>query len=307
MKENIILKIEEILKENEIEIYGFCKVKSFNEINENIVFPEPLKYLRNEAYNDLRIYLPWAKSLIVVAIPYNTTTINSLSILKNKDRVWISRYAFIEDYHKILRKKLKPLKDFLLKSGFKAKICVDSFPLRERSYAVLAKIGFIGRNGLLITEKYGSYVFLGEIITDLELQYEEKENTSFEFNKCKMCLKCVKACPNEALKGEGSIELSKCIPVYNVEWKGEFPENSPPFHKNLFGCDICQEVCPFNNQKPINVTKEFIIIEDLFAPSIENLLKMDRKRLEDLIQKTPLKRKKVEGILKNLEKILKET
>ncbi len=304
-KDAIIDRIVEALEKEDIAFYGFSNFPSYDETNslwqklQSFEIPESLSYLRKNVWGNPKEFVPWARGVITVAIPYNTTYENSREVTKS-DRVWISRYAYGEDYHLILRKKLKPIKHLLINKGFKARICVDSFPLFERTVAVKSGIGFIGKNGLLINKKMGSYLFLGEVITDLSLE-ENKESTEINDNNfCSKCNKCVDSCPTNALNGDGSVNPSKCTSSYNVEWRGELPLNAPNFFKNLFGCDICQEVCPFNKKKPLTKESCFEPKKGLFAPKIEDLLRMGEKEMEMLIEGSSLKRRGAKGIMNNL-------
>lgn len=307
--QKILKEVRQILKKEKIEVFGYVPFPEDNTENEKLFefclkhLPDSLYYLAKPAWKQPKIYIPWAKSIISIAFPYNSTREISKNFIKSH-RVWISRYGFGEDYHRVLRKKMKPLKDFLIKNGFRAKICVDTFPILERSVALKAGLGFIGKNGLLINPKLGSFVFLGEVVTDLELQrFEKEEKSGREIDYCKNCGKCVSICPTKALKGDGSVDPSKCLSAYNVEWKGELPNTAPPFFGNLFGCDICQEVCPFNKKAPLSDEYAFYPKEGLFAPFLDELLKKNEKEIEEMIKETPLERRGASGIIENLKKI----
>jgi len=298
-------EIKSVLLKEGIEVFGFSHFSEEIAVTDEYIeiLPASLEYLKKTVWKNPKLYMPWAKSVISIAFPYNTTRQISRNFIE-EGRVWVSRYAFGEDYHKILRKKLKPLKKLLIEKGFKAKVCVDSFPILERSYAVKAGLGFIGKNGLLINLRFGSYIFLAEVLTDLEFEQSEPEKKKNDF--CQNCLKCVSACPTKAIKGDGSVNPSKCISSYNVEWKGKLPQNAPNFYGNLFGCDICQEVCPFNKKAPLTVEKKFYPKENLFAPKISDLIKKDEKDIEEIIKNTPLERRGAKQIIENLRKISSE-
>lgn len=295
-----------LLKEN-IEVFGISPILNEPLLSESYKenLPPSLNYLKKEVWNNPKLLIPWAKSIISVALPYNTTREKSQNFTKS-GRVWVSRYAFGEDYHKIFRNKLKSLKNFLIKKNYKARICVDSFPILERSYALRAGLGFIGRNGLLINPYLGSYIFLAEVVTDLEIETPKTQKNVFFEDFCRNCLRCVKACPTKALIGDGKVNPSKCISSYNVEWRGKLPPNSPNLNNNLFGCDICQEVCPFNNKAPLTNEKSFYPKEGLFAPEISELIKKDEKELSEIIKGTPLERSGPLQIKENLRKIVEE-
>ncbi len=302
--DRIIFALE---KEN-IKTFGFCNFPSFEETNslwqrlQSSEIPLSLSYLRKKVWGNPKEFVTWARGIITFAIPYNTTFENSIEVTKS-DRVWVSRYSYGDDYHLILRKKLKLIKHFLLQEGFKARICVDSFPIFERSVAVKSGLGFIGRNGLLINEMIGSYLFLGEVITDISFDENIELKAVSDNRFCSKCNRCVDACPTKALKGDGSVNPSKCISSYNVEWRRELPLNAPNFFKNLFGCDICQEVCPYNRKKPLTEESCFKPKKGLYAPRIGDLLKMDEIEIEKLIEGTSLKRRGAKGIMNNLKKI----
>lgn len=303
---DFFIEIKTILLKENIEIFGFSPILNNIFITESYkaMLPFSLEYLKKEVWNTPKLYIPWAKSVISVAVPYNTIKVKSRFFTK-RERAWVSRYAFGEDYHKVLRNKLKPLKNFLIKKNLKARICVDSFPILERSYALKAGLGFIGKHGLLVNPNFGSYIFLGEVITDIQFDEQNMEPKKRE-NYCKDCLRCVKACPTKAITGDGSVNPLKCISSYNVEWKGKLPTYSPDFHGNLFGCDICQEVCPFNNKAPLTREKKFFPKKGLFAPKISELIKKDEKSITEMIKNTPLERRGALQIMENLKKIIIE-
>jgi epoxyqueuosine reductase len=181
--------------------------------------------------------LPGAKSIIVVAINYYRP------VSKNQEGR-IARYAYGRDYHKILKKILKQLAAFIQdqKPKAKTKICVDTSPLFEKSYAVQAGLGFIGKNTTLITKEFGSYVFLGEILTNLKLTYDKPAKGT-----CGTCTRCLDACPTKALIAPKKLDAKSCVSYLTIEHKGPIPKK---FHKamgnRIFGCDTCQEVCPYN-------------------------------------------------------------
>ncbi len=304
----ILEEIKHILKKEKIEVFGIIPFPEENSESEKMLefclnhLPDSLFYLKKPAWKNPKIYIPWVRSIISIAFPYNSTREISQNFIK-RGRTWISRYGFGEDYHKVLRNKLKSLKNFLTKNGFRAKICVDTFPILERNIALKAGLGFIGKNGLLINPVFGSYLFLAEVVTDLEPKgYESKKNFT-QTDLCKGCQKCISACPTKALTGDGSVDPSKCIPSYNVEWKGKLPYTAPQFSGNVFGCDICQEVCPFNKKTPLTEENSFYPKEGLFAPPLDEFLVKDEKEIAKIIKGTPLERRGASGIIENLKKV----
>ena len=169
----------------------------------------------------------------------------------------VARYAFGRDYHKVFRKKLKQLSLKLSAKTSKYRFFADSGPLLERQYAELAGLGYVGKNTMLISKEYGSWILLGEIITDAKLI----NDTPFDREKmvCGSCQKCETACPTNALSQDYKIDAQKCISYLTIEHKGSIPEELRPKIGNwLFGCDICQEVCPHNFRAKITREQDFI-------------------------------------------------
>ncbi|MGL5831292.1 MAG: tRNA epoxyqueuosine(34) reductase QueG [Candidatus Altimarinota bacterium] len=208
-------------------------------------FHGEMKYLENsDLRSDPKKLLPEARSIIVIAVNYYREKPET-----PVDHGRIARYAHGRDYHKVFKKLLKNLADHITQitpSNPPAitRACVDSAPLLERSFAQKAGIGFPGRNGLIITENRGSFVLLGELLTSLELEYDQPSQGT-----CGTCTRCIDACPTNALLGDGSMDARKCISYLTIESKQPIPEDLAPKMDNLiYGCDICQEVCPYNKQ-----------------------------------------------------------
>ena len=201
-----------------------------------------------------RSLLDGAKSIICLGINYFTTDIPSPLVGETEggcrrndpSRGIISRYAWGLDYHDVIRGKLKELHSFInFASGSEvdAKICVDTAPILEREFASRAGIGWIGKNSNLINRKYGSYVFLAELILTKELAYDKVEVK----DRCGTCTRCIDACPTGALVAPRMLDSRKCISYLTIEHKGIIPlELRPAIGNRIFGCDLCQEVCPWN-------------------------------------------------------------
>lgn len=296
-------QVRELLAKEGIKVFGFAPLPSPGEL-ESILdnhyldsLPESLSYMKKPAWRDPRAYLPWAKSAVCVALPYNTTREPSTAHV-SRGKAWISRYAWGGDYHDLLWTKLTPVKSLLRSQGFKAKIAVDSFPVLERTLAQRAGLGFIGNNGLLINPIFGSYIFLGEVITDDDFPISEPV-----VSPCRDCGKCVSTCPSGALTGNGRVVPSRCISSYNVEWKGELPPSAPAFSGRLFGCDLCQEVCPFNDRVPLSSEPAFAPRPGLFAPEISCFLQNHEKDIVAMIKRTPLERRGAPGLRLSAERI----
>ncbi len=194
--------------------------------------------------------LPGAKSVIVIGINYyREPDPKPTSGVYGK----VARYAYGRDYHKVLKKLLKKIEVFFQEHlpGEKCKICVDSSPLLEKSYAVRAGLGFIGKNTTLITKEFGSFVLLGEILTTAAFDYDEAGNGT-----CGTCTRCITSCPTQAIVGPGELDARRCISYLTIEEKGPIPDEfKVSMGEWIFGCDICQEVCPYNkvNAKPLQL------------------------------------------------------
>ena len=211
-----------------------------------------MRYLeRNTAKRvDPRKLMPEARSIICTAMNYYAPLPEVIT-----DDVYgkVARFAWGMDYHEVVREKLKRLAAIIRREidrPVRLRCMVDTAPLAEKAHAARAGLGWIGKNGLLINEQYGSWLVLGEIITDLELEYDEPAA-----EQCGDCQRCLEACPTGALVKDRVLEARKCISYLTIEQQDEMSaEQIEKMGSRLFGCDICQEVCPFN-QSPI-ATKE---------------------------------------------------
>ena len=187
----------------------------------------------------------------------------------------ISRYAQGRDYHDVVGSRLKALEGFIrtkIDSSAKTKSYVDTGPILERSYAAQAGLGWIGKNTMLINNGLGSFLFLGEILTTLE--FDEEDYGKPAFDQCGTCTKCLDACPTQAFVEPYVLDANRCISYLTIEYRGEFsPEQSAMVGNHLYGCDICQEVCPYNDRIPITPLAAF-------QPRPE-FLKMNLKKIEE--------------------------
>jgi epoxyqueuosine reductase len=210
-----------------------------------------MTYLNRQAERrgDPEKVLPGVKSVICLGLNYFTGAPG--------DR--IARYAHGGDYHRIVGKKLKALEEFLVSSvdpSSKTKSYVDTGPVLERSYAARAGLGWIGKNTMLLNDGLGSYFFLGEILTTLEFAEEDYGRPALD--QCGTCTRCLDACPTEAFPEPGVLDANKCISYLTIEYKKEFtPEQEAMVKGHLYGCDVCQEVCPYNDRIPEMPLREF--------------------------------------------------
>lgn len=238
---------------------------------------------------------PWAKTAIILALAYDHPRPRTLGILN-----WISRYVQGKSYHRVMKKRLRKACLLLTKYGAKHLYCsVDTGPLPERELAVQAGLGWIGKNALLIHPRWGSYLFLGVILTELTLPYDRPLS-----DHCGSCQRCLETCPTGALVAPGVLDSRKCISYLTIEHRGEF---SPPYDSPLFGllhgCDLCQEVCPFVQR----ARREGLRGDPNFSPweqwekiEMEEILTWDLSRWESLVKGSDLRR----GGLKRLQRLV---
>jgi epoxyqueuosine reductase len=250
-----------------------------------------MKYLtdhRAEVRMDIKRLLPTAKSVICVGKLYNTASTGPSN--------GISRYARSRDYHVTIRESLETLVSRLLQiEPFDYKICVDTAPLLERSYARQAGLGWIGRNTCLINEPRGSWFFLGEIVTSLEF-----ELCSPPPDRCGTCRRCIDACPTQALVPDGgnwTLDARRCISYLTIELRGSIPdEDHSAIGDNVFGCDICQDVCPWNSDAPVTDDPAFAPVP---VPPREAFDSLTEDFFRAAFAKTPVARAKHSGFVRN--------
>jgi epoxyqueuosine reductase len=253
-----------------------------------------MRYLadrRAEVRRDPRNLLSSARSVICVGKLYNRS-----SEPVPDGHAIISQYAWGEDYHDVLRAGLEEMARRLRAvEPFESKICVDTAPLLERSFARQAGLGWIGRNTCLINEPLGSWFFLGELITSLELEPDTPPP-----DRCGTCTRCIDACPTEALVSDGggwTLDARRCISYFTIELRGPIPEeHRAAMGTHVFGCDICQDVCPWNARAPLTSTFEAAP----FAPPLEELAYLSEDEFKRMVQKSPLARPKYSGLLRNV-------
>ncbi len=207
---------------------------------------------------------------------------------------WISRYAWGEDYHDVVRRGLEQLVE-RLGPGHAWKICVDTAPLLERSYAREAGLGWIGKNTCLINQDLGSWFFLGEILTTLDIEPDSPPP-----DRCGTCTRCIDACPTEAIPRDGyELDARRCISYFTIELRGPVPpEMREGIGQHVFGCDICQDVCPWNRDAP--VTREPSFAPRHFAPPLEELAALSEADFREAFRGSPVLRAKYSGFLRNV-------
>src|SRR3954447_16769770 len=195
--------------------------------------------------DDPRNLLASARSIICVGKLYQTPWPHTA---EDEERGWISRYAWGEDYHDVVRRGLERLVERLhaVTGEFESRVCVDTAPLLERSYARQAGLGWIGRNTCLINQQMGSWFFLGEVLVSLEIEPDGPAP-----DRCGTCTRCIDACPTDAI-GPLGVDSTRCISYFTIELRGPVPEeHRAGIGTHVFGCDICQDVCPWNGRAPV--------------------------------------------------------
>ena len=216
-----------------------------------------------------------------------------------EDNYKISKYAYGKDYHFVIKDKLKILIDNIKsKAGdFSARAFVDSAPLLERSWAARAGLGWIGKNTCLITKEQGSFFFISEIITDLELEYNEQ----FVPNHCGGCTRCIDSCPTNALDLNG-LDSNKCISYQTIEYRGEtLPEDDPAKFKDwIFGCDICQDVCPWNRLSEPHNEPAFNPVDLLQSLRKEDWNNFTKLQFKTLFKNSAVNRTRYSGLKRNI-------
>jgi epoxyqueuosine reductase len=183
----------------------------------------------------------------------------------------------------------------MIGAGQEYKICVDTAPLLERSYARQAGLGWIGKNTCLINQTIGSWIFLGEILTSLELEPDAPPP-----DRCGTCTRCIDACPTQAIAPEGfRIDARRCIPYFTIELRGSVPEEMRAgVGQHVFGCDICQDVCPWNSGAPVSDEPAFEARH--FAPALEDLAALSLEEFREMFRSSPIQRAKYTGFLRNV-------
>ncbi|MBC8213550.1 MAG: tRNA epoxyqueuosine(34) reductase QueG [Candidatus Marinimicrobia bacterium] len=254
-----------------------------------------MKWIENRAEERKNIfhYYPQAKSIISVGLNYFTG--------EAKGKHKISNYAWGDDYHLIVKSKLRELLSYIksTKKGIDGIVCVDTSPVMEKVVAQNAGLGWIGKNTNLLTKDFGSWVFLGEIILNIELDY----NDTTPQNYCGDCTKCIDACPTNALVKPYVLDSNQCISYLTIEHRNEIDlELFDRFNGWIYGCDICQQVCPWNIKfSKITEMDEFKERELIIKHSKDNWQNLTEDEFKEIFKKSPVKRTKFVGLKRNLD------
>ena len=242
---------------------------------------------------DPRILVPESKS--VISLTYNYYPPKKLI---NKNNFIISKYAYGRDYHKVLKKKLKKLFNNMKEKigNIEGRVFVDSAPVHERAWAKLSGLGWIGKNSLLINKDVGSYFFIAEIICDLELEYDAPVS-----DRCGNCTRCIDACPTNAITQAQVIDSNKCISYLTIENKDSIPkELKNEMNQSIFGCDICQDICPWNRFSTPHNEKEFLPNQKLKKLRKKDWIELTEETFNRIFEGSAIKRAKYKGLKKNI-------
>jgi epoxyqueuosine reductase len=308
--------VKRAAKEAGFELVGIAPVRDFSELD---YFPEwiasgyagEMKYLESRTDTgdlkraSLRKVAPWAGSVIVCAINYNTDQPYSTQV-NDRDHGWISRYAWSrQDYHDSVMQRLREVEHSLVQTwqdrpnsaepAVQTRCYVDTGPLVERVYAKYAGVGWIGKNTCILNQQMGSWLFLGVILTSLEFAPDMPAP-----DRCGTCTRCIDACPTHALVAPYQLDANKCISYLTIEKRGAIPEAMREgIGRQVFGCDICQDVCPWNRRAPATMAADFQPREALVNPALEWLAEMKAEEFREVFRGSPIRRTKLSGMRRN--------
>lgn len=328
------------------ELCGVAPAEEFEELRRLPEWLErgyagEMRYLHDARRVSAENVLPGTRSVIVCALnynaafPYSTATDAIAATLDEIDetheideagarnpRSWISRYAWGDDYHDVMKTKLEELLAWMraeFGGAFQARSYVDTGPVLERVAAKYAGLGWLAKNTCLINQHLGSWLFLGVILTDLELTPSLPRGAPPPADLCGSCRRCIDACPTEAIVAPYVLDARRCIAYLTIELRGSIPQEFRPAMSNMvFGCDICQDVCPWNRKAPATRIAEFLPRRittaipnqdsasrektpgSFFAPALDWLVSLDEEEFRKVFRGSPVKRTKWRGLIRNV-------
>jgi epoxyqueuosine reductase len=305
--------VKQTARDAGFDLVGIAPVYDFDELDR---FREwiaagraaEMKYMeaRDEAgtlkRSSLRSTLPWVRSVVVCAINYNTAQPYSTQ-MDDASRGWIARYAWgHEDYHQAVMSRLRIVENQLRHAVSESETpalqtcCyVDTGPIVERVFAKYAGVGWIGKNTCILNQKLGSWLFLGVILTSLELEPDLPAA-----DRCGSCTRCIDACPTDALIAPYQLDSNRCISYLTIEKRGAIPEDMREgLGRHVFGCDICQDVCPWNRKAPHTNAREFQARDGLVNPALEWLAEMIAEEFREKFRGSAVRRAKRSGLRRN--------
>jgi epoxyqueuosine reductase len=266
-----------------------------------------MQYMHDPRRADIKQVLPEATSVIVCALNYNADAPASTETAAQSSgkgvHGWISRYAWGDDYHVVIGEKLEQLLKSMrthFTGSWQARAYVDTGPINERLAAEHAGLGWQAKNTCLINKDLGSWLFLGIIVTSLELRASAAASAAPPTDLCGNCRLCLDACPTEALVEPYVMDARRCISYLTIELRESIPEElRAPMGRQVFGCDICQDVCPWNRKAPITSASSFRAREKLLAPELNWLLSLNEEEFRRTFTRSPVRRAKWRGLIRN--------
>lgn len=302
-------RIKESAKKAGFELVGIAKAEAMNEEFERYQewiasnYHATMQYMeRNlEKRKDIREILPGAESVIVVGLSYHTPYQHEEATGQGK----ISRYAWGTDYHEIMPVNMQEIVSVItsISPESQSKIYVDTGPIPEKQWARKAGIGWQGKNSNIISREIGSWFFLGIIITTLPLEYDKPID-----DYCGTCTACLDACPTQAIIEPYKVDAGKCISYWTIEAK---PQIEIPLHiaENMenwiYGCDICQDICPWNRFSSETTVNEFHPREQQTSFDLESIMEMKQEDFSSRFRKSPVKRTKLAGLQRNAQALMR--
>jgi len=246
--------------------------------------------------SDLRAAFPWARSVLCVGLQYDTP--HPYSTDAPPERGWISRYAWGDDYHDVMKAMLDRVVERLREEAgpFEARAYVDTGPVVERAWAAAAGLGAWGKNTCLLHPEHGSWFFLGEVVTELDLTPDAPRT-----DMCGSCTACLDACPTGALPAPYVLDATRCLSYLTIELRGPIPEaQRAGLGRHVFGCDICQDVCPWNRKRHERGGPPFEPRSEGYAPDLAGLADLDDEAFRERFRQSPVKRTRRRGLLRNV-------
>ena len=304
-------KYAEKIKQKALELgFSACGIAAVQRLDEEEVhlksyldrnFHGQMGYMANHFEKRLNpaLLVPSAKSVVVVLLNYFPDKIQ-----QKNDAPIISKYAYGKDYHVVLKDKLKQLFDWIDSeiAPIQGRVFTDSAPVLEKVWAVKAGLGWIGKNGLLLNKELGSFFFIGELIIDLELECDSPNIK----NHCGTCSNCLDACPTKSLVSPSVLDSRRCISYLTIELKEDiFEELKPLLNNRIFGCDICQDVCPWNQKLNPHITPEFNPSEAFISMNKADWQHLDQPTFRAVFRDTALERAGFVKLKLNIENSLR--
>ena len=254
-----------------------------------------MQYMENhfDKRLDPRLLVDGAKSVISLLLNYYPQEI------QNKDTYKISKYAYGQDYHHVIKSKLRQLQEFISEEigEVNGRAFVDSAPVLDKAWAAKSGLGWMGKHTNLLTQQIGSFYFIAELIVDLELEYDSPVT-----DHCGSCTACIDACPTEAIVEPYVVDGGKCISYFTIELKNEIPNSvKDKFDDWIFGCDVCQDVCPWNRFSKAHREPLFNPHPELFSMTKKDWEEITEEVFKKVFQKSAVKRTKFSGLQRNIE------